>query len=142
MKQFDREKDGDEYLYTIDGEGWLCGDEEAFGLIRDWEKRYDDPEVITLPDVFDDDDRMIDDHFVVYTKDGKHLLNCLNVFNEAEYTVKEGVVTICDDAFFWRQNSEERLTLYVPYTVRLIGDNVFGDAGGRIVIKHPIDIPE
>ena len=60
MKQFDREKDGDEYLYTIDEEVWLCGDEEAFGLIRDWEKRYDDPEVITSPDVFDNDDRMID----------------------------------------------------------------------------------
>ena len=37
MKEFDRVKDGDEYMYTIDGEPALWGDEEAFGLIRDWE---------------------------------------------------------------------------------------------------------
>lgn len=136
IKQFDREKDGEEYIYTVDGEAWLYGDEEAFGLIRDWEKRYDDPEVITSSDVFDEDDWMIDEHHVVYTKDGKHLLKCLDVFQQGEYTVKEGVVTICDNAFYLRQNSEQRLTLYVPYTVRLIGDNLFGVGGGRIVIME------
>ena len=136
MRKFDREKDGDGYLYTIDREPALWGDEEAFGLIRDWEKRYDDAEVITNPLAFDEDDRIIDEYHVAYTKDGKHLLNCLDDFNEAEYKVKEGVVTICDDAFSWRQNAEQRLTLYVPYTVRLIGDHVFGDGGGRIVIME------
>lgn len=136
MRKFDRKIDGDGYMYTIEGEPSLWGDEEAFGLIRDWEKRYDDSEVITNMLVFDEDDRVVDEHHVVYTRDGKHLLNCLNDFNEAEYKVKEGVVTICDDAFSWRQNTEQRLTLYVPYTVRLIGDNVFGDGGGRIIIME------
>ena len=42
MKEFDRVKDGDEYMYTIDGEPALWGDEEAFGLVRDWEKRYEE----------------------------------------------------------------------------------------------------
>ena len=136
MRKFDRKIDGDGYMYTIEGEPSLWGDEEAFGLIRDWEKRYDDSEVITNMLVFDEDDRVVDEHHVVYTRDGKHLLNCLNDFNEAEYKVKEGVVTICDDAFSWRNNTEQRLTLYVPYTVRLIGDNVFGDGGGRIIIME------
>ena len=136
MKRVDREKDGEEYLYLIDGEPVLWGDEETLGLIRDWEKRYDDPEVITNPLVFDEDDRIVDEHHVVYTKDGKHLLNCLNDFYEAEYIVKEGVTTICDDAFSWRGNTEKRLILYIPRSVKVIGDNLFGEAGGRIIIKE------
>lgn len=135
MKEFDRVKDGDEYMYTIDGEPALWGDEEAFGLIRDWEKRYDDAEVITNMQVFEENDRVVDEHHVVYTKDGKHLLNCLDTFNEAEYTVREGVTTICDDAFIWRANKEQRITLYIPSSVKVIGDNIFGDGGGRVIIK-------
>ena len=59
MKEFDRVKDGDEYMYTIDGEPALWGDEEAFGLIRDWEKRYEDSEVITNMQVFEENDRVV-----------------------------------------------------------------------------------
>ncbi len=136
MKRVDREKDGEEYLYLIDGEPVLWSDEMALGIIRDWRKRYDDTEVITNPLVFDEDDRIVDEHHVVYTKDGKHLLNCLNDFYEAEYKVKEGVITICDDAFSWRGNTEKRLILYISRSVRVIGDNLFGEAGGRIIIKE------
>lgn len=135
MKEFDRVKDGDEYMYTIDGEPALWGDEEAFGLIRDWEKRYDDAEVITNMQVFEENDRVVDEHHVVYTKDGKHLLNCLNTFNKTEYTVRDGVTTICDDAFIWRANKEQRITLYIPSSVKVIGDNIFADGGGRVIIK-------
>lgn len=135
MKEFDRVKDGDEYMYTIDGEPALWGDEEAFGLIRDWEKRYDDAEVITNMQVFEENDRVVDEYHVVYTKDGKHLLNCLDTFSETEYTVREGVTTICDDAFIWRANKEQRITLYIPSSVKVIGDNIFADGGGRIIIK-------
>ena len=135
MKEFDRVKDGDEYMYTIDGEPALWGDEEAFGLIRDWEKRYDDAEVITNMQVFEENDRVVDEHHVVYTKDGKHLLNCLNTFNKTEYTVRDGVTTICDDAFMCRANQEQRMTLYIPSSVKVIGDNIFADGGGRIIIK-------
>ena len=91
MKEFDRVKDGDEYMYTIDGEPALWGDEEAFGLVRDWEKRYEDSEVITNMQVFEENDRVVDEHHVVYTKDGKHLLNCLDTFSETEYAVREGL---------------------------------------------------
>ena len=136
MKEFDRVKDGDEYMYTIDGEPALWGDEEAFELIRDWEKRYEDSEVITNMQVFEENDRVVDEHHVVYTKDGKHLLNCLNTFNEAEYTVRDGVTTICDDAFMWRANQEQRMTLYIPRSVKIIGENIFGDGGGRIIVKQ------
>ena len=132
MKQFDRVKDGDEYQYIVDGELAMCGDDMLMGVIKDWENR----EQITNMLVFDDDDRVIDNHNVVYTKDGKHLLNCLNTFNEAEYTVREGVTTICDDAFMWRVNQEQRMTLYIPRSVKVIGENVFGDGGGRIIVKQ------
>ena len=136
MKEFDRVKDGDEYQYIVDGELAMCGDDMLMGVIKDWENRYNEGEQITNMLVFDDDDRVIDNHNVVYTKNGKHLLNCLNTFNEAEYTVKDGVTTICDDAFSWRANQEQRMTLYIPRSVKVVGENIFGDGGGRIVVKQ------
>lgn len=135
MKEFERVKDGDEYQYIVEGELAMCGDDMLIGVIKDWQNRYDESGHITNILVFDDDDRDIDNHHVVYTKDGKHLLNCLDTFNETEYTVKDGVTTICDDAFSWRVNSEQRITLYIPRSVKVIGDNIFGDGGGRIIIK-------
>lgn len=136
MKEFDRVKDGDEYQYIVDGELAMCGDDMLMGVIKDWDNRYNEGEQITNMLVFDDDDRVIDNHNVVYTKDGKHLLNCLNTFNEAEYTVKDGVTTICDDAFSWRANQEQRMTLYIPRSVKGVGENIFGDGGGRIIVKQ------
>ena len=136
MKEFDRVKDGDEYQYIVDGELAMCGDDMLMGVIKDWENRYNEVEQITNMLVFDDDDRVIDNHNVVYTKDGKHLLNCLNTFNEAEYTVKDGVTTICDDAFSWRANQEQRMTLYIPRSVKVVGENIFGDGGGSIIVKR------
>lgn len=136
MKEFDRVKDGDEYQYIVDGELAMCGDDMLMGVIKDWENRYNEVEQITNMLVFDDDDRVIDNHNVVYTKDGKHLLNCLNTFNEAEYMVREGVTTICDDAFSWRANQEQRITLYIPRSVKVIGENIFGDGGGRIIVNQ------
>lgn len=136
MKEFDRVKDGDEYQYIVDGELAMCGDDMLMGVIKDWENRYNEVEQITNMLVFDDDDRVIDNHNVVYTKDGKHLLNCLNTFNEAEYTVKDGVTTVCDDAFSWRANQEQRMTLYIPRSVKVVGENIFGDGDGRIVVKQ------
>ena len=136
MKEFDRVKDGDEYQYIVDGELAMCGDDMLMGVIKDWENRYNEGEQITNMLVFDDDDRVIDNHNVVYTKDGKHLLNCLNTFNEAEYTVKDGVTTVCDDAFSWRANQEQRMTLYIPRSVKVVGEYIFGDGGGRIIVKQ------
>ena len=136
MKEFDRVKDGDGYQYIVDGELAMSGDDKVMGVIKDWDNRYNEGEHITNMLVFDDDDRVVDEHHVVYTKDGKHLLNCFNTFNEAEYTVKDGVITICDDAFFWRANQEQRLTLYIPRSVKIIGDNLFGDGGGHIIVKE------
>ena len=136
MKEFDRVKDGDGYQYIIDGELAMCGDDKVMGVIKDWDNRYYEGEHITNMLVFDDDDRVVDEHHVVYTKDGKHLLNCLNTFNEAEYTVKDGVTTICDDAFSWRANQEQRMTLYIPRSVKVVGENIFGDGGGRIIVNQ------
>ena len=73
MIEFDRVKDGDEYQYIVNGELAICGDDMAMGVIKDWENRYNEGEQITNMLVFDDDDRVFDNHNVVYTKDGKHL---------------------------------------------------------------------
>ena len=136
MIEFDRVKDGDEYQYIVNGELAICGDDMAMGVIKDWENRYNEVEHITNILVFDDCGICVDEHHVVYTKDGKHLLNCLNTFNETEYTVRDGVTTICDDAFMWRANEEQRMTLYITRSVKIIGENIFGDGGGRIIVKQ------
>ena len=105
-----------------------------FGGVKNYEKNNQD--FRHHVEVFDDCDRCVDEHHVVYTKDGKHLLNCLNTFNKTEYTVREGVTTICDDAFMWRANQEQRMILYIPRSVKIIGENIFGDGGGRIIVKQ------
>lgn len=42
----------------------------------------------------------------------------------------EGVVTICDRAFFF---CGQFLKLYIPASVQVFGEELFGDAGGEIV---------
>ena len=144
IRKVDREIDEEGYVYLLDGHPGIWGDENVLGVIPDWDNRYAHEELFTNILVFKDDDRVVDEHQVVYTKDGKHLLNCLNTFDEKEYRVRDGVTTICDDAFFWRKNAGQKMTLYIPRSVKYIGDNIFGDGtsvlgsegqgGGRIII--------
>ena len=69
----------------------------------------------------------------ITTEDGKKLVGCELQFDEERYEVPEGVVTICEGAFGMCQHY---LVLSLPRSVRVIGDNIFGKEGGRIIIRN------
>ena len=48
------------------------------------------------------------------------------------YYVPDGVVTICDGAFM---GIDDYLELSVPRCIKVIGDYIFGQKGGKIVIR-------
>jgi hypothetical protein len=79
----------------------------------------------------DEGEYRIDEHGVGYSLDGHRLLFARASFNGEEYYVPNGVVTICSMAF---GVCRQFVTLYIPRSVKLIGDFIFGPGGGKIVI--------
>lgn len=73
-----------------------------------------------------------DKHSIMYVNDGKRLLGIYGSFSEREYVVPDGVITICDRAFI---HAENYLVLSLPRSVKVIGSDIFGEKGGRIVIR-------
>ena len=69
---------------------------------------------------------------VAYSDSKKRLLWSNNTFDEAEYRVPDGVETICSHAFC---HCKRFLTLSVPSSIKVIGDNLFGEEGGKIIIR-------
>lgn len=51
---------------------------------------------------------------------------------EKDYFVPDGVLTICDGAF---GGCQDYLVLSVPRSIKVIGDYIFGENGGRIEIR-------
>jgi hypothetical protein len=49
-----------------------------------------------------------------------------------DYEVPDGVLTICDGAFMF---CKDYLVLSLPWSIKVIGDYVFGKEGGRMVIR-------
>ena len=97
---------------------------------KQWTTLYDG----TLPDEEDDDDDddyILDEHHVAYSKDGKKLLFIRSGFHEPRYEVPDGVEEIADFAFCFCKTYVE---LSIPRSVRIIGDNLFGN-GGHIEIR-------
>ncbi|MBR5698457.1 MAG: leucine-rich repeat protein [Prevotella sp.] len=112
-------------------EEWpIFGSERVMGCIVFWERPYAEQDMDTDALHVADDDRMIDNEDVAYTKNGKRLLYARVGFKATKYNVPEGVVTICDLAF---AGCEQFVSLYVPSSVIIIGDNLFGEKGGRII---------
>ncbi len=106
--------------------------EELMPCVYFWTKEYANRNEET--DAFEDDgEYRIDEYGVCYSLDGHRLLLARVEFKEAEYHIPNGVRTICSMAFGCFRHF---VTLYVPRSVRLIGDFVFGPGGGKIVI-HP-----
>jgi hypothetical protein len=97
-----------------------------------WTKDYSNRDEETW--AFEDDgEYRIDEHGVCYSLDGHRLLSARFEFKDDEYHVPDGVVTICSMAFGCCQ---QFVTLYIPRSVRLIGDFVFGPGGGKITIEE------
>ncbi len=96
-----------------------------------WQKDYSCRDEQT--DAFEDDgEYRTDEHDIAYSLDGHRLLFARAGFKDNEYHVPEGVVTICSMAF---ATCRQFVTLYIPRSVRLIGDFVFGPGGGKIIVR-------
>lgn len=105
--------------------------EELMPAVYFWTKDYANRDEETW--AFEDEgEYRIDEHGVGYSLDGHRLLFARASFNGEEYYVPNGVVTICSMAF---GVCRQFVTLYVPRSVKLIGDFVFGPGGGKIVIR-------
>ena len=63
-----------------------------------------------------------DEFCVVYSAAGKRLLKCENLYELTTYTIKEGTVYICNEAFEHCKNLAE---INIPDSVTHIGRNAF-----------------
>ena len=96
-----------------------------------WQKDYSCRDEQT--DAFEDDgEYRMDENDIAYSLDRHRLLFARAGFKDNEYHVPEGVVTICSMAF---ATCRQFVTLYIPRSVRLIGDFVFGPGGGKIIVR-------
>ena len=106
--------------------------EELMPAVYFWTKEYSNLDEETW--AFEEEgEYRIDEHGVGYSLNGRRLLFVRNTFTDSEYHVPDGVVTICSMAF---GACRQFVTLYIPQSVRLIGDFVFGPGGGKIVIME------
>lgn len=79
------------------------------------------------------DDDYIDEYKVRYSKDRKRLICAMYDFDCIEYRVPDGVEEICGYAFLGANHYVE---VSIPRSVTRIGEMVFGDAGGQILIRN------
>ena len=119
--------------YTCPEESFdaILGGTDTVGTICFWDKPYV-PEELDPNESWSDDEVYIDDKDVVYTIDRKRLLYARKGFTDSEYFVPEGTLTICDQAFLFH---EGYLILSVPASIKVIGDDIFGKDGGKIIIR-------
>ena len=105
--------------------------EELMPCVYFWQKDYSCRNEQT--DAFEDDgEYRLDENDIAYSLDRHRLLFARVGFKDNEYQVPEGVVTICSMAF---ATCRQFVTLYIPRSVRLIGDYIFGPGGGKIIIR-------
>ena len=111
----------------------IFGSEQVAGSVTTWDRPYAEQDEVA--DVFhaSDDDKVEDVHGVVYTKNMRRLLYATVRFGATEYSVLDGVVTICSMVF---DMCHQFVTLHIPRSVHRIGDHMFGPGGGEIVIAH------
>ena len=99
--------------------------------VKVWETYYDG-----TTDEEDDDSEderyKLDDYGVNYSQDGKVLKGCRLSFNETYYEVPDGVEEIDIGAFGVCRHF---LELSIPRSVKIIGDSIFGNEGGVIIIR-------
>ena len=107
------------------------GGTDTVGAISFWDQPYV-PEELDPNESWSDDEVYIDDKNVVYSMDRKRLLYARSGFTDNEYVVPDGTLTICDQAFLFH---EDYLILSVPASIKVIGDDIFGKEGGKIVFR-------
>ena len=119
--------DYDQLIFSKDEEE----NETLMPCVYFWQKDYSCCDEQT--DAFEDDgEYCIDRNDIASSLDRYRLLFARAGFKDNEYHVPEGVVTICSMAF---ATCRQFVTLYIPRSVRLIGDFVFGPGGGKIIVR-------
>lgn len=98
-----------------------------------WDRPYVE-EVFDVNEYWcDEADTFIDEYGVMYANDGKRLISATKSdLIGKDYFVPNGVLTICDGAF---GGCQDYLVLSVPRSIKVIGDYLFGEEGGKIVIR-------
>jgi hypothetical protein len=103
------------------------------GHICHWDRPYIEEVYDTNDYWYDEADTFIDEYGVMYANEGRRLISATKPdLIGKDYMVPDGVVTICDGAF---GGCQEYLELSVPRSIKVIGDYIFGEESGRIVIR-------
>ena len=110
----------------------IFGSDRVQGCVLTWDIPYDQEDEIADSLYLTKDVGITDEYGVAYTDSKKRLLWSDQTFDEAEYRVPDGVETICSHAFC---HCKRFLTLSVPSSIKVIGDSLFGEEGGRIIIR-------
>jgi hypothetical protein len=98
---------------------------------------WDRPYVDEIYDVneywYDETQARMDEFGVVYANEGRRLIMATRPeLIGKDYWVPDGVLTICDGAFGF---CRDYLALSVPWSIKVIGDYIFGGESGKIVIR-------
>jgi len=103
------------------------------GYIFHWDRPYVE-EVFDVNEYwYDEADTSIDECGVMYANGGRRLITATKPeMIGKEYGVPDGVLTICDGAFM---RCDDYLVLSVPRSIKVIGDYIFGENGGRIEMR-------
>jgi hypothetical protein len=108
----------------------ILGGADTIGAISFWDRPYVPEELDPNESWRVDDEVFVDENHVAYSKDRKRLLYAPITFRGDEYVVPEGTLTICDQAFLAH---EGYLELYLPASIKVIGEDIFGRDGGKMV---------
>ena len=110
----------------------IFGNDRVQGCVLSWDRPYSQEDEIDDSLCSCNDMNISDEYGVVYSESKKRLLYSNQTFNETEYRVLDGVETICSHAFC---HCKRFLTLNVPSSIKVIGNCLFGEEGGRIIIR-------
>ena len=110
----------------------IFGSERIAGCVIEWDEPYSMQDTNTNSLCISDSEEEVEKDHVKYSHNMKRLLGANIDFNENKYEVPDDVETICDMAFAF---CPKHLTLIIPHSVKVIGENVFGPNGGSIIIR-------
>lgn len=107
---------------------------ESVDNVCAWGRTYVE-EVFDVNEFWYDEDKVIMDAFgVMYANEGRRLIMVKEPdLIGKEYFVPDGVLTICNGAFGF---CSDYLVLSLPRSIKIIGDYIFGQEGGRIEIRR------
>lgn len=114
----------------------IFGSDRVQGCVLVWDRPYSQEDEIEDSLYVCKGAKITDEDGVTYSGSQKRLLWSKQTFDKTEYYVPDGVETICSNAF---AHCKSFLTLSIPSSVKVIGDGLFGQEGGEIVIRKTGD---